>query len=77
MGAMKLSVAANYDFDLVSQMAKYPVREVYGRLSCEDCRYCEDVARQAVTMEPAFQREQSARRQNVRQQLVEGRLRHV
>ena len=30
------------------------------RLACEDCRYCEEIATEAVTIDPAFQREQSA-----------------
>jgi collagenase-like PrtC family protease len=46
-------------------------------LSCDDCRYCEEVAKQAVTIDPVFQREQLARLKEARQQLVDGRLWHV
>jgi hypothetical protein len=44
------------------------------RLSCDDCRYCEEIAKDAVTVDPAFQHEQSARLKEARQQLIEGRL---
>lgn len=47
------------------------------RLSCADCRYCEDIAREAVTVDPVFQQEQSARLRDARGQLVEGRLWNV
>ena len=44
------------------------------RLSCDDCRYCEEIAKEAVTIDAAFQQEQSARLREARQQLIDGRL---
>jgi collagenase-like PrtC family protease len=44
------------------------------QLSCAECRYCERIAQEAVTIDPAFQVEQSARLREARQQLVDGRL---
>jgi hypothetical protein len=44
------------------------------RLSCADCRYCEAIAKDAVSIDPAFRDEQLARLQEARQQLVHGRL---
>jgi len=44
------------------------------RLSCEDCGYCEDIAKDAVTVDTAFQGEQSARLRDAREQLINGRL---
>jgi collagenase-like PrtC family protease len=44
------------------------------RLSCEDCRYCEEIAKEAVTIDAAFRQEQSARLKEARQQLIDGRL---
>lgn len=44
------------------------------RLSCEDCGYCEDIAKDAVMIDAAFQGEQSARLRDARQQLTDGRL---
>ncbi len=43
-------------------------------LACAQCRYCEDIAKQAVTIDAAFQQEQSARLREARQQLIDGRL---
>jgi collagenase-like PrtC family protease len=44
------------------------------RLACADCRYCEDIANDAVTVDAAFQRAQSAHLKKARQQLIDGRL---
>ncbi len=44
------------------------------RRSCAECRYCEDIAKEAVSIDAAFQREQSARLREARQQLIDGRL---
>ena len=44
------------------------------RLACADCRYCEDIANDAVTVDPAFQRNHSAHLKKARQQLISGRL---
>ncbi|MCL5282881.1 MAG: peptidase U32 [Planctomycetes bacterium] len=44
------------------------------RLACADCRYCEEIAHNAVTIDPAFQRDQSAHLKKARQQLIDGRL---
>ncbi|MBM4024994.1 MAG: peptidase U32 [Planctomycetes bacterium] len=44
------------------------------RLSCRECRYCEEIAREAVTIDTRFQLEQSAQLREARQQLVDGRL---
>jgi collagenase-like PrtC family protease len=44
------------------------------RLSCTACRYCEEIAKESVTVDPAFQREQSARLSHARQQLINGGL---
>ena len=44
------------------------------RLSCEDCRYCEDIASRAVTIDALFRPEQLAQLRDARQQLVDGRL---
>jgi collagenase-like PrtC family protease len=44
------------------------------RLSCEDCRYCEDIANRAVTIDASFRRDQLAQLKQARQQLVDGRL---
>ncbi len=61
--------------------AKIPADFVQGfeqrccaRLACAECRYCEDIAKEAVTIDAAFQREQSARLCEARRQLIEGRL---
>ncbi len=43
-------------------------------LACAECRYCEDIAKDAVTIDAAFQREQSARLREARRQLIAGRL---
>ena len=45
------------------------------RLACADCRYCEDIANEAVTIDPAFQREPvGPAPKKARQQLIDGRL---
>ena len=44
------------------------------RLACEDCRYCEAIAQDAVTIDAAFERAQSADLTKARQQLIDGRL---
>ncbi len=44
------------------------------RLACAQCRYCEDIAKEAVTIDAEFQGEQSARLREARQQLIDGRL---
>jgi collagenase-like PrtC family protease len=43
-------------------------------LSCEDCRYCEDIAAQAVTVEPAFRDTQLVRLKQANESLVKGGL---
>ena len=43
-------------------------------LSCSDCRYCETIAAQAVTIEPAFREEQVGQLKEARQKLMDGRL---
>jgi collagenase-like PrtC family protease len=43
-------------------------------LSCEDCRYCDDVAAQAVTIDPAFREQQLSRMKHAAQSLVDGGL---
>jgi collagenase-like PrtC family protease len=47
------------------------------RLSCDDCRYCEEIAQEAVTIDATFRQEQSARLKDARRELVEGRLWNV
>ncbi len=44
------------------------------RLACAECRYCEDIAKEAVTVDAAFQRAQSAHLKKARQRLIDGRL---
>jgi collagenase-like PrtC family protease len=44
------------------------------QLSCADCRYCEEIAQDAVTIDARFQREQSALLGEARRQLIDGRL---
>lgn len=44
------------------------------RLSCAECRYCEEIARKAVRIDPVFQREQAARLREAIRQLTTGRL---
>jgi hypothetical protein len=44
------------------------------RLSCRECRYCEEVAAEAVTVDPAFRAEQLEQVRRAKQQLVNGGL---
>lgn len=43
-------------------------------LSCSDCRYCENIAARAVTIEPVFREEQLGQLKEARQKLMDGRL---
>lgn len=49
-------------------------RRQCSRLSCHDCRYCEDIAAEAVTIDPDFRREQSERIRRAKRTLVDGGL---
>jgi collagenase-like PrtC family protease len=44
------------------------------RLSCRECRYCEEVAAEAVAVDPAFRAEQLEQVRRAKQQLVNGGL---
>jgi collagenase-like PrtC family protease len=44
------------------------------RLACADCRYCEEIADNAVTIDAAFQRAESAHLKEAARQLIDGRL---
>ncbi len=43
-------------------------------LSCEDCRYCDEIAAKAVTIDPAFRERQLSRMRQAAQTLVNGGL---
>ncbi len=43
-------------------------------LSCDDCHYCEDIARAAVTIDPGFREEQLTLLAETRRKLVDGRM---
>jgi len=43
-------------------------------LACEDCRYCDDIAAGAVTIDPAFREQQIARMKEAAQSLADGGL---
>ncbi len=43
-------------------------------LSCRDCGYCQEIAAQAVTVDPTFREEQLAQLRQARQTLIDGRL---
>jgi hypothetical protein len=43
-------------------------------LDCRRCRYCRDIAAEAVTIEPAFRQTQLEQLRNVKKQLVTGSL---
>jgi collagenase-like PrtC family protease len=45
-----------------------------GILTCEDCGYCEKIAAEAVTVDPAFREEQLIQLRQARQSLIDGRL---
>jgi collagenase-like PrtC family protease len=44
------------------------------RRVCDECRYCDQIAQEAVSIDPAFQREQVDRLRQARRQLIDGRL---
>jgi collagenase-like PrtC family protease len=45
-----------------------------GSLSCEECGYCEKIAAEAVTVDPAFREEQVTQLRQIRRTLIDGKL---
>jgi collagenase-like PrtC family protease len=49
-------------------------RRCCSHLSCRECRFCEEIAARAVTVDPGFQKEQREQVRRAKQQLVNGGL---